>query len=80
MNTGLNKNVGISLFAKDFIRIYFRRLIIFLNDDHRTVKVRHPLLKMENLIMKLKQIIFQCMFIRKYLDINIFHVKTLRKL
>ncbi len=80
MNTGLNKNVGISLFSKDFIRIYFRKLIIFLNDDNRTVKVRHTLLKMKNLIMKLKKIIFQYMFIRKYLDINIFHVKNLRKL
>jgi hypothetical protein len=80
LNTGLNKNVGISLFSKDFIRIYFRKLIIFLNDDNRTVKVRHTLLKMKNLIMKLKKIIFQYMFIRKYLDINIFHVKNLRKL
>jgi hypothetical protein len=72
----MNKNVGISLFSKYFIRIYFRKLKIFLNDVHRTVKVRPPLLEMENLIMKLKKIIFQCMFIRKYLDINIFHVKT----
>jgi hypothetical protein len=38
LNTSLNKNVGISLFSKDFIRIYFRKLIIFLNDVHRTVK------------------------------------------
>ncbi len=59
LNTSLNKNFD--------IRIYFIKLIIFLNDVHRTVSVRHPLLKIKNLISKLRKIVFQCLFIRKKL-------------
>ncbi len=39
---------GISLLFNDFIRIYCRKPIIFLNVVHRTVKIRHPLLKKIN--------------------------------
>jgi hypothetical protein len=42
-------------------------------------KLDKLLLKIENLILKLRKIVFQCIFIRKYLDINIFHTKTSRK-
>jgi hypothetical protein len=38
------------------------------------------LLKIQNLILKLRKIVLQCIFIRKYLDINIFHPKTSQKL
>ncbi len=70
---------GISLFSNDFIRIYCRKLIIFLNVSHRTVYIRQAIIKNSKFDNEIEKNQFPVYFYEKNLDINIFHPKTSRK-